>query len=54
MWTDLDAGSDVARVWRGGAFYYGRRGVRCAYRLRYSPYPRDWDVGFRVVVGPCC
>ena len=34
---NLDAGSDVARVWRGGAFDDLRRHVRCAYRDGLDP-----------------
>jgi formylglycine-generating enzyme required for sulfatase activity/energy-coupling factor transporter ATP-binding protein EcfA2 len=36
-------------VLRGGAYYNGVRGVRCAYRDSISPDIRDNDVGFRVL-----
>jgi len=44
--------AEGVRVLRGGAFYYNRRYVRCACRLRSDPFYRDWDLGFRVVVSP--
>jgi len=49
---DLEAGRDVARVLRGGAFVNGGRYVRCA--ARYWNYPDVWygDYGFRVVASP--
>jgi formylglycine-generating enzyme required for sulfatase activity len=47
---DLDAGGDVRRVVRGGAFNSTVNGVRCAYRYRSSPYPCHFSYGFRVVV----
>jgi serine/threonine-protein kinase len=47
---NLEAGDDVCRVLRGGAFYSSPRGVRCAYRARYDPYYRRRYGGFRVVV----
>ena len=50
---NLDAGSDVARVWRGGAFVDSHGLVRCAYRDWYGPYIRHRILGFRVVVRPC-
>jgi formylglycine-generating enzyme required for sulfatase activity len=49
---NLKAGDDVPRVLRGGAFNDTSRLVRCAYRDRYSPNFRYWDLGFRVVVSP--
>ena len=50
---DLEAGSDVRRVLRGGAFVCGARDARCAYRY-YGGYPNShWDnSGFRVVASP--
>jgi formylglycine-generating enzyme required for sulfatase activity/energy-coupling factor transporter ATP-binding protein EcfA2 len=47
---DLDAGDEVRRVLRGGAFYYPSRYVRCAFRGSYHPLPRLTSYGFRVVV----
>ena len=38
-----------SRALRGGAFNYGRVGVRCAYRYRYLPRNQDGGVGFRVM-----
>ena len=49
---NLDAGREVARVLRGGAFRGRHRGVRCAYRGGYGPRYRASYVGFRVVVRP--
>lgn len=40
--------SGVLRVLRGGAFWVDASPVRVAYRLRYSPYVRYRDLGFRV------
>jgi len=37
------------RVVRGGAFYFDRDGVRCAYRFRLSPDVFIHGIGFRVV-----
>jgi formylglycine-generating enzyme required for sulfatase activity len=45
---DLEGG--VPRVLRGGAWYYSRGGVRCAYRSTGNPDYRNYDVGFRVVL----
>jgi len=47
---DQDAGNDVARVLRGGAFNYPSRLVRCSYRYRYDPTNRVRNLGFRVVL----
>jgi formylglycine-generating enzyme required for sulfatase activity len=47
-----DAGPEVARVLRGGAFYDGHRGVRCASRDWLNPYGSGRFIGFRVVVLP--
>jgi formylglycine-generating enzyme required for sulfatase activity len=50
---DLEAGDDVRRVVRGGAFGDTEGLVRCAYRnLRRYPDFRYYDRGFRVVVSP--
>ena len=40
------------RVLRGGAFYYGSTGVRCAVRNWFGPMFRRGYVGFRVVLLP--
>jgi formylglycine-generating enzyme required for sulfatase activity len=39
-----------ARVLRGGSFFSGEGGVRCASRFWYSPGGGDYDVGFRICV----
>ncbi len=49
---NLDAGRDVARVLRGGAFPGPLKLVRCAFRLRNYPLSSDWFIGFRVVLLP--
>jgi formylglycine-generating enzyme required for sulfatase activity len=49
---NLDAGREVLRALRGGAFDFNRRYVRCAYRGRDDPNGRDDSVGFRVGVLP--
>jgi formylglycine-generating enzyme required for sulfatase activity len=50
---DLDAGGDVRRVVRGGAFDFPEYYVRCAFRLDGDfPDYRFWYFGFRVVVSP--
>jgi formylglycine-generating enzyme required for sulfatase activity len=38
------------RVMRGGSWYYRRSGARAAYRFKYVPTFRCYDIGFRVVV----
>ena len=38
------------RVLRGGAFVYGPRQSRCAFRGRNSPYFQNFYVGFRVLL----
>ena len=49
---NVEAGEDIARVVRGGSFYYGRRSARCSVRFRSGP-DLDWrDGGFRVAVSP--
>jgi formylglycine-generating enzyme required for sulfatase activity len=49
---DLEAGDDVRRVLRGGAFLHDTWYVRCAYRSGYSPNLRYGHRGFRVVASP--
>jgi len=49
---DLNAGNDVRRVVRGGAWGGHRGGPRCACRNWGRPGARGLSVGFRVVV--CC
>ncbi|MFQ5821927.1 MAG: formylglycine-generating enzyme family protein, partial [Candidatus Heimdallarchaeota archaeon] len=49
---DLGAPEDDPRVLRGGAFYFDRRYVRCAYCYWYSPGYWNKDFGFRVVLFP--
>jgi formylglycine-generating enzyme required for sulfatase activity len=49
---DLQAGENIRRVLRGGAFDSSRRGARCAFRGYYYPSDMDWYYGFRVVVAP--
>ncbi len=48
----FDPENNVARVLRGGAFFYSARSVRCAIRLRSYPAYRNVYVGFRVVLSP--
>ena len=43
---------DAPRVLRGGAFYDEARRVRCAVRYWFSPFSRNWYIGFRVVASP--
>jgi serine/threonine-protein kinase len=47
---NLEAGSDILRVCRGGAFYFSQRYVRCAFRGWNFPYGRYINLGFRVCV----
>jgi formylglycine-generating enzyme required for sulfatase activity len=47
---NLEAGNEVLRVLRGGAFFDSPSGVRCAARDGYFPNYRDLTFGFRVVV----
>ncbi len=49
---NLQAGADVYRVLRGGAFYDFQWFVRCASRIRYDPYHWLRLFGFRVVLAP--
>ncbi len=46
---DVEAGSDIYRVLRGGAFQLDRRFARCSYRDWDNPYSADGLCGFRVV-----
>ncbi|HEX9869624.1 MAG TPA: SUMF1/EgtB/PvdO family nonheme iron enzyme, partial [Candidatus Tectomicrobia bacterium] len=48
-----EASENTLRVLRGGAFYYRRGLVRCAYRDRYFSVGRGRYLGFRVGVLPC-
>ncbi len=48
----LEAGNDVARVVRGGAFYSFEGLVRAAIRSRNSPVNRHYYLGCRLVVSP--
>jgi formylglycine-generating enzyme required for sulfatase activity len=47
---DLNAGNDVLRVVRGGAWSGNRIDARCVYRLRNHPGNRGHHIGFRVVL----
>jgi formylglycine-generating enzyme required for sulfatase activity len=47
-----DADRDILLVLRGGAFSSSARGVRCAYRLLFSPNSGSYNSGFRVCVSP--
>lgn len=49
---NLDAGTDVRRVVRGGSWDDYRNFARCAGRYRNSPGYRYFSRGFRVVVAP--
>ncbi|NIN65719.1 MAG: SUMF1/EgtB/PvdO family nonheme iron enzyme [Anaerolineae bacterium] len=49
---NLEAGADVLRVLRGGAFLNNVWYVRCACRGWYYPNLGSYSVGFRVVVAP--
>jgi formylglycine-generating enzyme required for sulfatase activity len=49
---DLDAGDEVRRVVRGGAFGNDTGFVRCASRYNFNPDIRGRLYGFRVVVSP--
>jgi toxoflavin biosynthesis protein ToxD len=48
---DLKVEKEVSRVLRGGAFNNIHSYARCACRGGIGPDFRDWDMGFRVVVG---
>jgi formylglycine-generating enzyme required for sulfatase activity len=47
---NLNAGDEIHRVIRGGAFDVNYRDVRCSTRLATLPYNRDRTIGFRVVL----
>ncbi|MES9904116.1 MAG: SUMF1/EgtB/PvdO family nonheme iron enzyme [Sedimenticola sp.] len=47
---NLDAGSEVRRVVRGGSWHDLRGDARCAYRSRIRPGGRSSNLGFRVVL----
>ncbi|MCK4316342.1 MAG: SUMF1/EgtB/PvdO family nonheme iron enzyme, partial [Anaerolineae bacterium] len=49
---DLEAGREVRRGLRGGAFVGAARSVRCACRIRDDPGDRSRYSGFRVVASP--
>ena len=49
---NLEAGREVRRVLRGGAFLYEAWNVRCAFRLMDSPDVHWYSSGFRVVASP--
>ncbi|MEW5957176.1 MAG: SUMF1/EgtB/PvdO family nonheme iron enzyme [Chloroflexota bacterium] len=49
---DLEAGTDVPRVLRGGSFFGNGRDVRCASRYWYYPNLRFRLNGFRVCLSP--
>ena len=51
-WENPEAGDDVHRVVRGGAFGVIEDYVRCAYRFGNLPGYRSSIVGFRLVVAP--
>jgi len=49
---NLEAGDDMLRVVRGGAFYFDRSAARCAFRYGIDPHFVWYALGFRVVVFP--
>ena len=49
---DTAASSDRLRVLRGGSFNYADWFARCAYRFRFSPHFRYYNIGFRLCVCP--
>jgi formylglycine-generating enzyme required for sulfatase activity len=49
---NLEAGDDIRRVVRGGAFYNSERSVRCAFRDWGYPLNRLRSRGLRLVVSP--
>ncbi|MDY0020351.1 MAG: SUMF1/EgtB/PvdO family nonheme iron enzyme [Anaerolineae bacterium] len=49
---NLEAGSDILRVMRGGSFLYDLACARCACRYGGLPFNFGVDVGFRVVSLP--
>jgi formylglycine-generating enzyme required for sulfatase activity len=48
----LQAGLNMARVLRGGAFHAIHRDAPVAFRFRTRPGSRDGSIGFRAVVSP--
>jgi formylglycine-generating enzyme required for sulfatase activity len=49
---NLNVGSEVHRVLRGGSFIDDRFRTRCAFRYGYYPKGRFHILGFRVVISP--
>ncbi len=49
---NLEAGTDVLRVLRGGSFSDDGNLARCAIRFHYLPWVGDFNFGFRLVVSP--
>ena len=47
---DANAADDVARLVRGGSWYDSSDYARCAYRFRFHPDDRYFNLGFRVVL----
>lgn len=47
---NLEAADDVFRVLRGGSWYGGANGARCAYRRGFVPGDRFSFIGIRVVL----
>lgn len=47
-----DAGYELLRVVRGGAWNNPRDFARCAFQARYDPDDRYFCLGFRVVLSP--
>jgi formylglycine-generating enzyme required for sulfatase activity len=45
-------GEGSVRSVRGGSFFYSPRFLRSAFRFRFQPSFRDWDVGFRCARSP--
>ena len=49
---DLLAPDNLARILRGGSYYYTGEYARCSNRQRYYPDFRFYNFGFRVVIPP--
>ena len=49
---DLEAGEEIYRVLRGGAFIVEPDHIRCAYRFGLNPRSRFGSIGFRIAVAP--
>ncbi|MDR3341609.1 MAG: hypothetical protein LBT14_02265 [Treponema sp.] len=45
----LGAASGADRVFRGGSWSNGGRGLRSVYRFNITPSLRDYGIGFRLV-----